>query len=67
MRTIGLKIFLVTICTAFTLQSLAQTCNGSLGDPVIDQDFGAGTNPGPALPGNVTNMIYTTTGCPNDN
>ena len=37
-----------------------------MGDPVIDQNFGAGGNPGPPLPPGVTNMTYTTSNCPND-
>jgi gliding motility-associated-like protein len=41
-------------------------CDGSLGDPVINQDFGSGSNPGPPLPASVTNMQYTTSSCPND-
>src|SRR5271165_5547505 len=60
------KLFLLAICIAFTLQADAQTCNGSLGDPVINQDFGSGTNPGPPLSGSVTNMGYVNVGCPND-
>jgi gliding motility-associated-like protein len=43
-----------------------QTCNGSLGDPVIDENFGSGTNPGPPLPNGVTNMTYVNTSCPID-
>ena len=48
------------------LHASAQVCNGSLGDAVIDQNFGAGTNPGPPLAGYITNMAYTTNNCPND-
>ena len=47
-------------------QTAAQTCNGSLGDPVINQDFGSGQNPGQPLPASVTNMQYTSNNCPND-
>jgi len=66
MRIIKLKIFLLAICSAFILNIHAQTCNGSLGDPVINEDFGSGSNPGPPLPSGVTNMMYTTSNCPND-
>ena len=39
---------------------------GSLGDPVINQDFGSGTNPGARLPFGVTDMTYTANNCPTD-
>jgi len=42
------------------------TCNGSLGDPVINQDFGSGTNPGAPLAAGITNMQYTSNNCPDD-
>jgi gliding motility-associated-like protein len=66
MRPIVVKLFLLLIFIAFTVQTNAQTCTGSLGDPVINQDFGSGTNPGPQLAGGITNMSYTTLNCPND-
>lgn len=67
MRSISLKLFLLAVCTALTLQSFAQVCNGSLGDPVINQTFGSGTtNPGPALPSGTTDMAYVDSLCPND-
>lgn len=44
----------------------AQSCNGSLGDPVINQDFGSGANPGAPLAGGITTMTYTSSNCPND-
>jgi gliding motility-associated-like protein len=66
MRIIKLKVFLLAICSAFILKTNAQTCNGSLGDPVINEDFGSGSNPGPPLPSGVTNMMYTSSNCPND-
>ena len=59
-------ILLIALFTA-TRETKAQTCSGSLGDPVIYQTFGSGaTNPGPALPPGVTTMQYTTDACPND-
>jgi len=67
MRSISLKLFLLAVFTAFTLQCFAQVCTGSLGDPVINQTFGSGTtNPGPALPFGTTNMAYVDSLCPND-
>jgi gliding motility-associated-like protein len=70
MRKIYLSVFLTVIIVGFTLrvnaQNAATTCDGSLGDPVVTQNFGSGTaNPGPALSSQYTTMSYTT-GCPND-
>ncbi|MBB3058905.1 gliding motility-associated C-terminal domain-containing protein [Mucilaginibacter gotjawali] len=63
-----MKPLLLFIFLAFTLQVNAQseTCTGSLGDPVINQDFGSGTNPGARLPFGVTDMTYTANNCPTD-
>jgi len=62
---------MLVIFTSMALHLRAQTatvtkCDGSLGDPVINQDFGSGPNPGAPLPASVTNMQYTTSSCPND-
>ncbi len=64
MRPIIVKLFLIVFFISLTAQLRGQTCNGSLGDPVIDENFGSGTNPGPPLSG--TNMTYVNIGCPND-
>lgn len=66
MRPIIKNLFLLVIILTFTLKVKAQTCSGSLGDPVINQTFGAGPNPGPALPYGVTNFTYTSNSCAND-
>jgi gliding motility-associated-like protein len=70
MRPIILKLFLLALSVAFGMyanaQPAAQTCTGSLGDPVINQDFGSGANPGVLLPYGVTNMQYVSSNCPND-
>jgi len=67
MRPISFKLFLlIAFCISLSFGLHAQTCNGSLGDPVIDEDFGSGTNPGPPLSGSTTNMTYANAGCPND-
>ncbi|MGZ3766990.1 MAG: T9SS type B sorting domain-containing protein [Mucilaginibacter sp.] len=49
-----------------TQKAAAQTCSGSLGDPIIYQTFGSGSNPGKALPTGITNFIYTTNRCAED-
>jgi gliding motility-associated-like protein len=66
MRPTSSDLFLLFLLIIFTTRSVAQTCSGSLGDPVINQTFGAGSNPGPALSGGITNMSYTSNGCPVD-
>ncbi|MDB4921614.1 gliding motility-associated C-terminal domain-containing protein [Mucilaginibacter sp.] len=66
MKAIWLKLFLLVTGIAFTIQSHAQVCTGSLGDPVISEDFGSGANPGTPLGGNVTNYNYFGRDCPND-
>lgn len=36
----------------------AQICNGTQGNNIVNNTFGAGGNPGPALPAGTTNYIY---------
>src|ERR1700754_163851 len=71
MRPELLRILLV-ICFALSCLCVsaqtAETCDGSLGDPVIHQDFGSGaTTFGPQLPSERTKGItYVTNTCPSD-
>jgi hypothetical protein len=53
---------------ASCLQSRGQTksCNGSLGDPVINVTFGSGANPGPPINFLESSMQYTSSNCPAD-
>jgi len=44
----------------------AQVCNGSLGDPVVNVNFGNGTNPGNQLKAATTTYNFTSSTCPND-
>jgi gliding motility-associated-like protein len=62
------KAVLITIFLLIGLHAFAQLPGGSLGDPVINETFGAGTTygTGPALPGTVTNFKYTAATCPQD-
>src|SRR6478735_4687138 len=55
-------------CSFFIIpfNTTAQLCTGSLGDPVVNITFGAGSNPGPALNSNLTNISYFGNDCPND-
>jgi gliding motility-associated-like protein len=66
MRIISLKLFFAVICITFSLAASAQTCTGSLGDPIINQDFGSGAGLGAPLGGNYTSYPYVQDGCPND-
>lgn len=61
-----LLLFLVFIAWVSLSDGQVSKCNGALGDPVINEDFGAGANPGPQLSGGITNMEYTANNCPND-
>ena len=62
------KAVLIAILCIIGLQAFAQLPGGSLGDPVINETFGAGTTygTGPALPATVTNFKYTNETCPAD-
>ena len=66
MRSFHISLFLLLILLSITLNTQAQTCSGSLGDPVICQTFGSGAQPGPALPAGLTNLQYTTNPCAED-
>jgi gliding motility-associated-like protein len=46
--------------------SHAQVCTGSLGDPVVDVTFGAGSNPGNPLLAASTTYSFTNSTCPMD-
>ena len=67
MRPKSIILFVLVLFLMVSPATMAQTCIGSLGDPVIYQTFGGGANPGPALSGGITNMTYTSENCPNDN
>lgn len=61
-KTLLLGLWLFVVC----FHSKAQLCTGSLGDPVVNVTFGSDATPkGPLKPG-ITNLRYTTSGCPND-
>jgi gliding motility-associated-like protein len=50
----------------FSTFTQAQLCQGSLGDPIINNTFGAGTNPGAALAAATTAYQYKNGDCPPD-
>ncbi len=50
----------------FTPKTKAQ-CSGTIGDPIVNETFGAGTNPGPPLASGITTLTYwNNTACPDD-
>ena len=63
-----MKKYLVAVLFQFFLLSSihGQLCTGSLGDPVVNITFGNDNTPKGPLKAGVTNMMYTTSGCPND-
>ena len=62
-----IKILSVFLLLTFSFPSkiFAQLCQGSLGDPVVNITFGAGSNPGAAL-NNINSYTYFPADCPND-
>ncbi len=69
-HTAALRLkYLFAFCLLFSLFThtlQAQICSGSLGDPVVNKTFGAGPNPGAALPASVIGYTYLTNQCPDD-
>lgn len=62
-----IKRFLLLVLALFIIDNIfAQLCQGSLGDPVVNINFGTGPNTGPALSSSVTNYSYLSGVCPND-
>ncbi|MGZ8544500.1 MAG: hypothetical protein ACXWV0_04350, partial [Flavisolibacter sp.] len=57
---------LLILLTAYSWNSRAQLCQGSLGDPIVNITFGSGSNPGPPLSAAATGYQYLTVDCPND-
>lgn len=58
---------LLTFCQMATPTIQAQLCTGSLGDPIININFGSGTSLiGPALPKWITNYGYESNNGPSD-
>ncbi|GAL64529.1 hypothetical protein [Algibacter lectus] len=58
------KKHLFSLLTIFCIyiQSHAQLCEGSLGDPIVEIDFGSGSNRGSALGSAITAFTYRASG-----
>lgn len=59
-----LILFFLIFIASNKAYTQSQTCSGSLGDPIVNFNFGAGSNPGSPLP--ATNYNYVSTDCPID-
>ncbi|MGJ8550812.1 T9SS type B sorting domain-containing protein [Winogradskyella wichelsiae] len=53
---------LLFISFSYSIHTYAQLCEGSLGDPVIEIDFGSGSDRGGALGSNITAFTYSNSG-----
>jgi gliding motility-associated-like protein len=61
------RVFLFALTLGMIIQTRSQICTGSLGDPIVNITFGAGSNPGPALPSSsVVGYQYVNYDCPQD-
>ena len=65
-RFISRYYIILLIILISNLQTNAQLCNGSLGDPVVNINFGSGSVGQSNLTGVGNGYIYLTTNCPND-
>ncbi len=68
MRRQYITSFLVFLLSTFIpgYTVIAQLCQGSLGDPVVNINFGSGTGPASQLPGTLTNYGFVPYSCPAD-
>jgi gliding motility-associated-like protein len=62
-KRFAIALFFLFITITF---ANAQLCTGSLGDPVININFGSGNNPGPQLAAATTSYQYFFGSCPGD-
>ena len=66
MKPLFKKLIFLIITIIVTSDLCAQLCKGSLGDPIINITFGAGSNPGAALLAATTSYQYISSDCPSD-
>ncbi|MEO6329813.1 MAG: gliding motility-associated C-terminal domain-containing protein [Ginsengibacter sp.] len=67
-KRIFIKRFLLFALGLVVFNNLiAQLCQGSLGDPVVNITFGSGPNTGPPLSASLNEYSYVSNTCPNDN
>jgi gliding motility-associated-like protein len=63
---IKISVYFLVFCFICSTKLSAQLCQGSLGDPVVNITFGAGSNPGLPAGNSTTNYTYVTHDCPDD-
>ncbi|MEP1488159.1 MAG: T9SS type B sorting domain-containing protein [Algibacter sp.] len=57
-----MRVFFLISLLTFTMQIHGQLCEGSLGDPVVEIDFGSGTGRGAALGSSITAFTNSNSG-----
>lgn len=62
----GPKIYILFFLLLYPLFLEAQVCSGSLGDPVLQVDFGTGSGLGRPLDRSITQYTYNPADCPQD-
>lgn len=60
------RFAILTISFFIVHIAAAQLCQGSLGDPIVNINFGSGSNPGAPLTAATTAYQYVSGDCPND-
>jgi len=61
------RLFTILLCQQTLIHTAtAQICQGSFGDAIVNNTFGAGSNPGQPLAAGITNYTYAATTCPVD-
>ena len=60
------KCLILCLTILFSVKLIAQVCTGSLGDPTVTQNFGAGVGIGPPLSGAGTTYQFKNADCPED-
>ncbi len=60
------KYCLILFFLVLSINTHAQLCSGSLGDPIVNITFGAGNNPGAPLSAATTAYQYVANDCPTD-
>jgi len=61
-----IRSFLFLLLSFISTGVMAQLCQGSLGDPIVNITFGAGSNPGAPLMSAATGYSYVNSDCPSD-
>ncbi len=60
------KAIFIFLLSLISYQAGAQLCQGSLGDPIVNITFGAGSNPGMPLAAAATGYQFSAADCPGD-